>query len=486
MEFRNSYIAELQQVAFMPAANGTRLVTASSLFARLTINLSPFAFELPTLYLPFVKILKDLGLQDILSVTHAKDLLSNLQKTCGYQRLNPNELRAVMEILHYVCNKSNEANSSNSSYWESDAVVPDDGCRLVHAKSCVYIDSYGSRYVKYIDTSRLRFVHQNLPERISMALGIKKLSAVVVEELEHGKHLQPLECIGSVPLAAIRQKLLSKSFQDAVWSVVNSVATDIPAFDNSVVEDICSSLDSVAERLQFVRSLYTRFILLPKSLDITRVAKESIIPEWEGGSLHRALYFVDRLKTCMLIAEPPSYISVVDVVAVVVSQVLGSPIPLPIGSLLLCPADSESSLADVLKLCSDKRATEGAGGRNGLVGREILPQDAVQVQFHPLRPFYAGEIVAWRSQNGDKLKYGRVPEDVRPAAGQALYRFKVETSPGETELLLSSHIFSFRSISIGNRTSSATVLDGDHRVTETRILVEEPQGSGRFKSKFSQ
>ncbi|KAK1380240.1 hypothetical protein POM88_026984 [Heracleum sosnowskyi] len=37
------------------------------------------------------------GLQDILSISCAKDLLLNLQKSCGYQRLNPNELWAVME-----------------------------------------------------------------------------------------------------------------------------------------------------------------------------------------------------------------------------------------------------------------------------------------------------------------------------------------------------------------------------------------------------
>lgn len=168
-------------MAFMPVANGTRLVTASSLFARLSINLSPFAFELPPRYLPFVKILKDLGLQDMLSVTCAKDILLNLQKACGYQRLNPNELRAVMEIFHFVSDKTIEAGMSDRSYWGLEVVVPDDGCRLVHANSCIYIDSYGSRYVKYIDTSRLRFVHPDLPERLCMSFGIKKLSDVVVE-----------------------------------------------------------------------------------------------------------------------------------------------------------------------------------------------------------------------------------------------------------------------------------------------------------------
>lgn len=164
-------------MAFLPAANGTRLVTVNCLFVRLSVNLSPFAFELPTLYLPFVKILKDLGLQDILSVSSAKILLLNLQKASGYQHLNPNELRAVMEVLHFVC----DGTDTNQLDWEPDAIVPDDGCRLVHAKLCVYIDSYGSRYVKCIDTSRLRFVHPDLPERICMVLGIKKLSDVVIE-----------------------------------------------------------------------------------------------------------------------------------------------------------------------------------------------------------------------------------------------------------------------------------------------------------------
>lgn len=170
-------------MAFLPAANGTRLVTASSLFARLTINLSPFAFELPAAYLPFVKILRELGLQDSLSVASAKNLLSDLQRVCGYQRLNPNEFRAVVEILHFICDEQ----TSGVSNWESEAIVPDDGCRLIHAKLCVYIDSHGSHYVKHIDTSKLRFVHQDLPEMVSKALGIRKLSDVVKEVLYDSK-----------------------------------------------------------------------------------------------------------------------------------------------------------------------------------------------------------------------------------------------------------------------------------------------------------
>ncbi|KAL2500800.1 zinc finger protein [Forsythia ovata] len=468
-------IAGLQQVAFLPAANCTRLVTASSLFTRLTINLSPFAFELPSVYLPFVKILKDLGLQDSLSVASAKNLLSDLQKACGYQRLNPNEFRAVNEILFFICD---EENSSDISSWESEAIVPDDGCRLVHAKSCVYIDSHSSHYVKYIDTSRLRFVHQDLPERISLALGIRKLSDVVIEELDHGEDLLTLECIGSISLASIRHRLLSESFQAAVWRVLASVASDIPGFRIPDLENVRKSLTFAAETLKFVKFLHTCFLLLPKSLNITQVAKKSTLPEWEdiSHSQHRALYYINKLKTCVLIAEPPSYMSVLDVIAIVLSRILDSPVPLPIGSMFLCPDETESAVFDVLKLCSHKRDAKFGCGIESLLGKDILPQDATRVQFHPLRPFYRGEIVAWRSQNGEKLKYGRVPENVRSSAGQALYRFMVETSSGVTEPLLSSNIFSFRSVLFSD--VSATMPEDDHIVTNS-INAESSGGRSR-------
>ncbi|WCJ40041.1 Zinc finger C3HC4 type (RING finger) family protein [Euphorbia peplus] len=479
--FSSADVEELRRVAFLPAANGTRLVTANSLFVRLTINLSPFAFELPTSYLPFVKVLKELGLQDMLSLVAAKDLLLNLQKACGYQRLNPNEIRAVMGLLHFLCDATLQENVSDIVRWKSDVIVPDDGCRLIHARLCVYIDSHGSRYVKHIDTSRLRFVHPDLPERICIALGIKKVSDIVTEELDKGEDLQMLESINSVPLVLLREKLSNGSFQSAVWTLMNSVAGYVPTSENLPSERTTELLQFVAEKLQFVKFLHTRFILLPNSIDITLGNKNSP-PGWEDGSKHRSLWFMDREKTSILVAEPPAHISVLDVIAIVVSQVLGLPIPLPIGSLFLCPEGSESAILNTLKLCSEERVQTTS---NKLLGKDILPQDALQVQLHPLRPFYTGEIVAWRSQIGEKLKYGRVPDDVRPSSGQALYRFKVETAPGVVEPLLSSHIFSFKSISMANDTPTSSTENVSHAIADKRAPggVAESSGKGKAKSR---
>ena len=260
----------------------------------------------------------------------------------------------------------------------------------------------------------------------------------------------------------------------------------MPASNHLTLEKTQSSLEYVAEKLQFVHCLHTHFLLHPKLLDITSAAKESI-PEWKNEFQHRTLYFINRSRTCFFIAEPPAYISVYDVIAAVVSHVLGSPTPLPIGSLFQCPDGSETAVVNIMKLCSDKRETEPMDGSSSLVGKEILPQDALHVQLHPLRPFYRGEIVAWQSRNGDKLKYGRVPEDVRPSSGQALYRFKVETAPGVTETLLSSQVFSFRSISMDNQaSSSATLLESNSTVIENRMHADMPESSGRGRTRYDQ
>ncbi|KAL6566195.1 hypothetical protein OROGR_001810 [Orobanche gracilis] len=477
----SSDVRKLQQLPFLPAANGTRLVTATSLFTRLAINLSPFAFELPSIYLPFVKILGVLGLRDSLTVSSARNLLSDLQKVCGYQRLNPNEFRAAVEILHFICD---EKNSPGIFSWESEAIVPDDGCRLVHAKSCVYIDSLGSHYVKHIDTSRIRFVHQDLPKRVCQTLGIRNLSDIVKEELNNNEEdLCNLESIGSVSLFTIRQKLVSESFQVAVWRVLTAVTSTNPAFGTPVLEKVQKSLESVAERLKFVQCLYTRFLLLPNLLDITLVSRKSSLPEWGKISRHRVLYFIDQLKTCILIAEPPEYIAVTDVISAVVSYVLDSPFLLPIGSMFHCPDYSETALLDNLKLCSPMtRDTDCRGGTDYFLGKDISPQDAIHVQFLPLRPFYKGEIVAWRSSNGERLKYGRVPENVKPSAGQVLCRFMLEISPGITEPLLSSNIFSFRNISCSDEDLSATMQEGDNMVHEN----PRAETSGGVRSRPSQ
>ncbi|KAF3777352.1 Sacsin [Nymphaea thermarum] len=440
-----SDVSELKKVAFIPVANGTRLVTANCLFVHLQINLSPLAFELPALYLPFVNILKVLGLQEVLSVACAKGLLAHMRKSWGYHSMNPNEFRAVMEILHFICNEAGQDITEESGNELDEAIIPDDGRRLVLARSCVYIDPYGSRFISSIDVSSLRFVHPAIPERICAFLGVKKLSDIVIEELDQQQPIEFVDQIGSVSLRMLKDKIQNKEFHVAVWAMFNSSKNHTDTANGFSEEMISDSLNSLADNLKFVHSIYTRFLLLPKLLDITR-STESHVPGWGHGPGHRALHFVSRSKTVILVAEPPSFLSIFDTIAVAINEVVGVPNSILIGPLLAAPESSLMAILYTLKLGYEKEKID-YGGSEQLLGKEVTPQDTLQVQFHPLRPFYAGEFVAYRPQEHEKLRYGRVPENTRPSAGQALYRLLVETRPGETQSLLSSQIFSFKSVS---------------------------------------
>ncbi|KAF8769255.1 hypothetical protein HU200_006764 [Digitaria exilis] len=258
---------ELEKLAFIPVANGTRLVPVKSLFARLTINMSPFAFELPSRYLPFVSLLREIGMQESLTDSYARELLFDIQKACGYQRLNPNELRAVMEILDFMCSGINQ-NTTDQSDRIVDSVIPDDGCRLVTASSCVYVDPYGSHLLSNINTSRLRFSHPDLPQNICKALGIKKLSDVIVEELDEKEGIQPVNSIHSVTLDRIKEKLRNGSEKEVLK--ILHLGTDIGVskregrYDASLGAEL---LSQDARQVQFLplRPFYTGEIVAWKT-----------------------------------------------------------------------------------------------------------------------------------------------------------------------------------------------------------------------------
>ncbi|XP_066349988.1 uncharacterized protein [Miscanthus floridulus] len=451
---------ELEKLAFIPVANGTRLVPVKSLFARLTINMSPFAFELPSRYLPFVSLLREIGMQESLTNSYARELLLDIQKACGYQRLNPNELRAVMEILDFMCHGINQSITDGSDGL-FDSVIPDDGCRLVTAASCVYVDPYGSRLLSNINTSRLRFTHPDLPQNICKALGIKKLSDVIVEELDGKEEIRVVNSIHSVTLDRIKEKLRSKSLQNALRIVMISVTNHFPSFEALALVQIEHILEDISQKLQLVQCLHTRFLLLPNLQDVTRTIQHPSIHEWSSNGMHRSIFFVNKATGYILVAEPPSFLTIYDIIAIVVSHRLGAPMILPIASLFACPDGSEKEVLQILHLGSDVGVSKREGRYDASLGAELLSQDARQVQFLPLRPFYSGEIVAWKTgKEGEKLRYGRVPEDVRPSAGQALYRFPVETAPGETRMLLSSHVYSFKSVSMADLLSAPSQVNG--------------------------
>nr|GEU62757.1 hypothetical protein [Tanacetum cinerariifolium] len=168
----SSDIRKLRELQFIPVGNSTYWVDPVCIYCHPKVDFFPLAFELPSRYQPFIKILKELGLHDMLSVSSAMSSLSGFHKYYGYERLCPNTLRGVIELLNFVFNETIDQQKSDGFNLESKLVVPDESCRLVHPNACVYIDPYGSQYVKYAESLKLTFVHHDVSERLCFAFGV--------------------------------------------------------------------------------------------------------------------------------------------------------------------------------------------------------------------------------------------------------------------------------------------------------------------------
>ena len=177
--------------------------------------------------------------------------------------------------------------------------------------------------------------------------------------------------------------------------------------------------------------------------------------------------------------------------AAAVSRFLGSPVSLPIAALLTCPPGSEGLALSALQLGAarigwavrgsdgeENGSSDGSAGSTigsiddaeggasaalptvlparepqaatvwqqlweaehaGQPGQKMFAADLPLLRCLPLRPFHAGEVVAWRDERGERgrgrgderrgqqplLRYGRVVRDVRAPAGQAMCRVQV-------------------------------------------------------------
>jgi sacsin len=267
-----------------------------------------------------------------------------------------------------------------------------------------------------------------------------------MQELDENKSLEMLDSIGSFSRTSIAEKLRSPSFADAVWMVVQEVGEGVPSLkQSSNKENLVKSLSFAADGLWFVRRLYTRFLMLPGRQDVTR-QKRPFLSNDPAEMGHRVFEYVDKGRDRILIATPLQGVTLPDLLAVVVSRLLGSPLTLPIGPLFTASAGTDMmTVLQVLRLGANaNKGGKSSMENSGVLGMELVGPDAALVQCHPLRPFHAGEIVAWRSDNQVGLRYGRVLHDVRASAGQALYRLEVETGPNEIRMLLSSQVLSFK------------------------------------------
>ena len=314
-------------------------------------------------------------------------------------------------------------------------------------------------------------------------------NSLFLQELDDSRSLEMLDNIGDFTRSSIAGRLRSSPFAEAMWAVVQEASDGIPALKSAMSkEKLVKILGFAADGLWFVRRLYTRFLLLPARTDVTRRPKNpavSLIDDDDGGDMgHRVFEYVDKARSRILIAVPPQGVTLQDLFAVVLSRLIGSPVSLPFGALFTAPVGSDLRVLNVLRLglTANSRVGKNAMANSGILGMELVGADAVLVQCHPLRPFHAGELVAWRPDEQGGLRYGRVLHDVRASAGQAMYRLEVETGPNEIRLLLSSQVLSFKGTAAATVAVAPLVSEDVEEATSSFTSALEPVGGDPSRS----
>ena len=174
-DFSNKQQRHLRTLRLIPI-NG-RLVRASQLFFNLKAQVSPLLFEVPRVFGAYDSLLRNLGASDRPSVLRVLNVLNELKDDLGNCPLNPNELRAVVNMLRMMIETRDEEIEQMSKIC-----VPDVNSVLIQRQYVLYVDDLSlAKRVQHF--SSLRFASPMLTRNDCESLGIKKLTEVVHEEI---------------------------------------------------------------------------------------------------------------------------------------------------------------------------------------------------------------------------------------------------------------------------------------------------------------
>lgn len=167
-------------------------------------------------------------------------------------------------------------------------------------------------------------------------------------------------------------------------------------------------------------------------------------------------FFVGADRRQFVLAQLPAGVPLSAALAAATTRLLlgdGAPC-LPLAPLFECDPGALCQVASVITGTGGARsASQLEGGQGvlapdlqssaGQLGAPLTPIDASALHLRPLRPYAAGELVAYQGAGQRQLHYGRVAADSRPPPGAPAYRITVEVEPSSFQDLLSSQLYSF-------------------------------------------
>lgn len=411
---------------------GNSFIKARRVFIRLDQDLSPYLFEVPRHFGPYDTLFRNIGVKSEPEIQDFREFLEELKAECGTMSMNPNELSAVLKVIMLLGKADQEV--SRETTRNLIQYVPDEAAVLVPVAQCFFNDA--PWIAQRLNSHIVRLINYRVSLALCKKIGVRKISEVVRENLDSDfamEHCSELDSLAR----QINDAMTSRQLLDSLVQILAHQAAELGSTSDALKglsslseedREIPPLIQSIAQyRVQFVRSIRSHFFI--GSRDVT------VQPE---GSM----FFVDA-KNKIIYLAPANGMRSEQLLALAVNQILGNELRdlMPLEALLACTPGNMSQTLGFFSIRSVGEETK----RRGVPGEILVDTDMALVELRPLRTFLKGEIVAYERQG--VLRYAVVlgeDQEESKSNRQIIKQVRLQTSPTQVDVLLSTQIYTFR------------------------------------------
>ncbi|GAX84471.1 hypothetical protein CEUSTIGMA_g11891.t1 [Chlamydomonas eustigma] len=439
-------IEDLRYVSLVPVANASRLAAPSCICLRLSTDLTPFAYEVPSSLSSHMPLLRSLGAKDEMPLQALLESLHTMKAQIKGGALNANECLSVIRLLQYISAPAAPTHAAVGVLSEAvdtaskggtlratpsttaakrtpadlaflkearangQLLVLTSACRLVQASQAVLVEAGGGRLLGRMTPGMLTLVHPQVPAHVALWLGCLRLSDVVNETLRPDQTLNHLLEVQGITVLQAKSAIQNADFVRAAYSIVNSHAPLLRGMPVLSFQQVATALRSAASRLVFVEELSTR---------VTAAGNQATLM---GGSSSRCYEFSCSQTGQLYIARPPAGLSLSWLLSNALSKALGSPgVTLPLQPFLdaALNGQEQDGVLQPVVLPGGYDADLERAGQVGQLGAPLLSADVQLLQLKPLRRYCAGEVVAVNRTHVASLQVLPASQQAHAAAASA-------------------------------------------------------------------
>jgi sacsin len=449
------------------------------LFFHLSQNLAPLVFEIPRAFGAYDTLFRHLGSKENPTMEDYIHLLEEIQEECHSNRLNLNELNAVVKIVMSLTCLMVETNQKLDKETKKYFYLPSQDSILRPLVQMAFNDA--PWISNRIDLTEIHLIHSRISDTCCHLLDVPRISSIVYEELhpdfplveENEDGLLTLGMSGK-EILQVNSLLNSKEFAQALKKIISSQelkCTDNGSGNSNVhggngndrngllgdtmldqengqwlanFEKLDQQIMELGSfQVKAVEAIQSRFFA---RLDLHHHPSSSRVVEVTKMSTSKdSMYFIDLNRRIIFIArkkiESMPGIRVTQTLACCINQLLGGKIQdlSVLESILSCHTEE---MPHVLQLLNVEDNPELVMERlRGIPGEIVSEKDQEMIELAPMRSFLTGEIIAVEQEG--YLRYAKIMHQEMTSCG--INRVELKLNKDHIEWVSATRIYAFRS-----------------------------------------